>query len=355
MIRLVLALGPVLVFLLVLTLLDSYKLLRPQRILAALLAGAAAGPLSFMVNSALLDLTGLQYLTFAMVVAPAVEESLKAVFLIWCLKTGRAGFLVEAAILGFAVGAGFSLLENLYYLNRFGEAPVIVWVIRGLGTSVMHGSCTAIFAVVTRTLTRGSAAGVLRNSWPGLLMAVLLHGGFNRAMAQPVITTVIMLVALPGIFWLVYRRSERNVGDWVGTGFDRDQELLMLIKEGNVKDSPLGLYLVSLRQSFRAEMVTDMFCLLRLEAELSIAAKGALLLRRHGFRSGPGPKGGADLAAKLAEVRWLERSIGRAGLLALRPVSPCRGWNRGRWQRNFLSGAADIKGNEQDLPGADPP
>ena len=41
-----------------------------------------------------------------------------------------------------------------------------------------------------------------------------------------------------------------------------------------------------------------------------------------------------DLGARLREVEHLERTIGRAGLLALRPVSPWRG--TGRWQRHLL-------------------
>ncbi|MBU8870847.1 MAG: PrsW family intramembrane metalloprotease [Gemmatimonadales bacterium] len=349
LVRTAMALGPVLAFLAILNWSDSYKLVSPRRILTFLAAGGAMASLSYMINSSLLELTGLGNLAYAMGVAPLVEEALKATFVIWCLKRGKVGFLVDAAILGFATGAGFSLLENLYYLYQLPQAPLIVWIIRGLGTAVMHGGCTAIFAVLVLARTRGSR-GALQRAWlPGLMVVVLLHAGFNRAMVQPVVTTLLMLLVLPGIFWFVYRRGEKNLRQWVGKGFDRDQELLALIKDGQVGETPLGRYLVSLRESFRADMVADMLCLLRLQAELSIAAKGALLLRQHGFQPGFGKGSTGELAselvAKLAEVRWLERSVGRAGLLALRPLNPGR--DRDRWQREFLRAGSKIKGNEQ--------
>ena len=64
------------------------------------------------------------------------------------MRTRRTGFLTDAAILGFAVGAGFATVENIYYLRIFPDAPWLVWAIRGLGTAVMHGGASAIFAVL---------------------------------------------------------------------------------------------------------------------------------------------------------------------------------------------------------------
>ena len=334
LIRGALALVPVLFFLLALVWLDSYKLFKPRRIFGALLAGATVGVLGYATNTALLDLTGLPMLVFAIVLAPVVEESLKAAFVVWFVRTGRAGFLVDAAILGFAVGAGFSLLENLYYLHRLPNAPWIVWIVRGFGTALMHGGCTAIFAVTARSLWRPRGGGNLRAILPGLVIASALHAGFNRAMVQPLLTTGVMLLVLPAIFVLVYRMGEKRLRRWVGSGFDRDQELLAFLREGDVGETPLGRYLISLRESFPAAQVADMLCLLRLRAELSVAVKGRLLLREHGFGATCDQEAGDDLTARLAEARWLEKSVGRAGLLALRPVS--RGRDRSRWERKLL-------------------
>ena len=59
---------------------------------------------------------------FARYLAPLVEEALKALWIAVLLRRGRVGFLVDAAILGFAVGAGFALVENVEYLRAHGRA-----------------------------------------------------------------------------------------------------------------------------------------------------------------------------------------------------------------------------------------
>ena len=57
------------------------------------------------------------------VVAPLTEEAAKAVFIIWLLVRRRLGFAVDAAIAGFAVGAGFAVVENLDYLQGHAGRP----------------------------------------------------------------------------------------------------------------------------------------------------------------------------------------------------------------------------------------
>ena len=69
----------------------------------------------------------------------------------------RIGFLVDAAIFGFAVGTGFALAENLYYLHLAAEAGMGTWIVRGFGTALMHGGATALFAVMG--LARDRARG----------------------------------------------------------------------------------------------------------------------------------------------------------------------------------------------------
>lgn len=325
-----LALLPVLTFLVLLVVFDTFRLVRPLRILWALLAGAACGLVTFIVNSSIMSLIHWEIFTFAIFIAPVVEEILKATYVGWLVWTGRAGFMVDAAILGFATGAGFALAENLYYLDALPDAPLIVWVIRGFGTAIMHGGATSIFAILMRSISDQRRPGSPTAWLPGLLLAMVFHAAFNRFMIYPVPTTIVLLVVLPVALVVVYRSGERRLRHWLGVGFDRDTELLALIRDGEVGQTPLGRYLVSLRGSFRPDTVADMLCLLRLQAELSIRAKGLLVLREHGLQ----PVSDPEIAEKLAEVRWLERAVGRTGLLAMRPI--CRWRNANRWQRHLL-------------------
>lgn len=323
-----LALVPVLLFLAVLVWLDSFRLVSRRRVARGLGVGALAALASYVINTLVLEVMALPMTTFAVVVAPFVEEGCKGLWVAWMIRQRQVGFLVDAAILGFATGAGFAIIENIYYLGSLGEVPLLVWLVRGLGTALMHGGTTAVLAV----FLQGRAGGHQRSRpWVGaVFLAALVHAAFNRFMTEPLVATLVMVLVLPAAMVLVYRRGEAHLRNWLGRGFDRDTELLALINEGQVRTTPLGRYLVSLREHFRPDTVADMLCLLRLQVELSIRAKGVLILREQGLEPAPDPQ----LAGKLAEVRWLENQIGKTGLLAMRPIGHWHGDDH--WQRYLL-------------------
>ena len=116
-------------------------------------------------------------------------------------------------------------------------------------------------------------------------------------------------------------------------GLDSDLELLESIVSGEALETRIGAYLHTLQARFPGEVVADMLCLLRIQAELAIRAKGLLLAREAGLDAPVGD----DVRANLAELRYLERSIGRTGLLALAPI--LRRSSRDVWQVYLLEQA----------------
>src|SRR5436305_10003236 len=112
-----LALVPVAAFLGALLYLDSYKVVRARAVLAMVIVGAGVALLGFVVNAAALQVLHVDTTTLTRYVAPVTEEVLKGSVLAYLVRAHRVGFLVDAAILGFAVGTGFALVENLYYLQ----------------------------------------------------------------------------------------------------------------------------------------------------------------------------------------------------------------------------------------------
>lgn len=262
-----------------------------------------------------LTVLSIDFPIYTRYVAPLVEEALKAMVVWWLMRHNRIGFLVDAAIFGFAVGAGFAIFENLYYLTVFPDLKLGTWIVRGFGTAVMHGGATAIFAVMSHSLlgrypTRGRLALL-----PGYLLAVLVHSVFNHFFFTPVINTALVLGLLPLLFLAVFDRSDRSISEWLGAGFDADTELLELINSGEFSVSKVGMYLQSLREKFEGPVVADLLCYLRLHTELSIRAKGLLMMREQGFVS----KAGEETRAKLEEMKYLEGSIGVTGKLAIKP------------------------------------
>jgi len=307
---------PVLSLLAALLYLDSYKLVKLRAVVAVLASGAVIAAATYPLNELFLGRFTLPLATFSRYVAPASEELLKALVIVVLIRAHRIGFLVDAAIFGFAVGTGFATAENLYYLQLMPDATLGTWVVRGFGTALMHGGATAIFGVMGLALVERRAGPWVQAVLPGLALAIVLHSGFNHFFMSPRISTLGIVAVLPPLLYAVFHLSERSLGDWLGKGFDADTAMLELINSGRFADSPAGRYLHTLKDKFQGPVVADLLCYLRLRTELSLRAKGILMMRENGFEVPP------DQATRDAftEMRYLEKSIGRTGVLAIQPM-----------------------------------
>ena len=314
------ALLPVLCFLGGLVLLDSYKLIRPKTVLLVLVAGMVTAALSYLASMAALGPINLSMTTYSQYVAPLSEEIIKGLVIVWLVRAQRIGFLVDAAIMGFAVGCGFALIENLAYLRMAEDAGLSTWIVRGFGTAVMHGGATAIFAVLGVSMIDRSSRPSLSAFLPGLAVAVALHWGFNQIIAWPwgpITATVATLVLVPALLLVIFERNEKALGKWLGNDFDAGADMLMLILSGEFADSPAGRYLQALKHTFSGEMMADALCYLRLYTELTMRAKGLLMMREHGVAEQPLDE---NVRSQLDELKFLETSLGPTGLRALQPM-----------------------------------
>jgi protease PrsW len=310
-----LSLLPVLLFLAALELIDTYKLLRFRRVLYTFAAGCASALFCYALNSAAVTF-GTPADPWARFGSPPLEEAAKALCVFWLIRAGRIGFMVDAAISGFAVGAGFAVVENLFYLLSNPDLGIGTSAVRGFGTAIMHSGTTAIFAIaaIRRVEFTGSARPA---AWaPGLAIAILVHTLYNQFLLPPAVSAAVLLVVLPSVFCLIFWRSERALESWIGTKLDKDMDLLTMIAAGRFTDSHAGTYLRSLEKTFGALILGDMVCYLQLSLELSAQAKGALMRREMGFPEAPDP----ELPGRLKELAYLEKQIGRAGKLALAPL-----------------------------------
>jgi protease PrsW len=314
--HLLIGLVPVLCFLAALLYLDSYRLVSLRVVIAVVACGVVAAVLCYGVNAGLLRLVPVERDTYARYIAPIVEELAKGAIIIALIHAHRIGFLVDAAILGFAAGTGFAIVENVYYQQLIPDAGIGLWVVRGLGTAIMHGGTTAVFAMLGLSLLEHKRMPAAAAFAPGFALAVVLHSAFNHLVASPRAATLATLVTLPPLMFFVFQKSEQAVGDWLGKGFDADAEMLALINSGKLSDSPVGRYLHTLKSRFAGPVVADLLCYLRLYTELALRAKGILMMRENGFDVPVDD----ETRARFDEMRYLEGSIGRTGLLAIHPM-----------------------------------
>lgn len=307
---------PVLLFLGLLRLLDSFKLVPRHRIVASLGAGTLAAGLSYFLNTAAFQAFPAYADAYARFGAPAAEQLLKSVFWIYLVATARVAFMVDAGICGFAVGAGFALAENFFYLHGLEVTGLGISIVRGFGTAVMHGGVDAIGAMMAVFCAERFRVQGVRQFLPGLAAATAIHSLFNQGLLSPIGSTITVLILMPALLIGVFQWSEVLLRKWMGEKLDQDFELIQMMATGEFGSSRPGLYLQSLSGAFSREVLGDMFCLLQLTIELSARAKGALILQEAGLPVPPDP----ELDAQFEELAYLQKNIGPTGMLAIGPL-----------------------------------
>lgn len=321
---------PVLFFLASLYFFDSFKLVAKSKLIICIFWGILAAIISFYINEAVFTNFHLSFDHFTKYVTPLTEEIAKSLIVILLLIRKQVGFTIDAAIYGFASGAGFALTENIFYLIQL-ENPsgLIVWILRGFGTAIMHGGTTAIFAMLLM-------GGIQRHKkvflslWPGLLAAYLLHSLFNHFLLNPYLQTIFLLIIWPVVFMVVFRRSTLMLQNWLEIEFSSEVDMLRMIRVGKFRQTKAGSYLDSLKKYFDPETIVDLYCYVSLYLELSIKAKRNMMLRENGFKALPE----AGLEEKLKELKQLRKQVGKTGEMALQPL--VRMNHREIWKLNLL-------------------
>ena len=317
---------PVFAFLTGLALLDTFRLVRFRRVAEAVVWGGVAAVLCVCLSRWLFWNPGAEGDWYGMFGAPWVEEAAKAAGLVFLIRTERVAFMMDAAICGFAAGAGFALVENLVYLELLPGGGIPLFLLRGVGTAVMHGGATAIVGVVAIATGR---SGRGRSLAMGLAAAIGIHTFWDMGILSPLQASLSVVVGLPPVFILIFQRSERALQMWMGQKLNQDVEILEMLDTGNFLETPAGEYLRSLN-TFPPEVLGDMVCMLQISSELSAAAKGDRIRIWAGLPEAPDPQ----LDSKLEELEYLKRSIGLTGRHALAPLMPTS--SRDRWELKSL-------------------
>jgi len=314
--KILVSLGPVLLFLLFLILLDSFKLIKKHLIFVCLIWGMLSAIMAYYINTSLINSEFLfEGKVGAKIFPPIIEELLKIVLILILIKWNKIGFMIDGAIYGFAVGAGFSLIENPFYIHEVQSDNIMLWVVRGFGTALMHGGTIAL-ASMTIMQAIGRQKNSLFSVFFGWLMAVTIHFIFNSFYFSPVISTIIIIITLPTLIVYIFNSNENALRNWLEIEFDSEVKMLQMIKKGKFSSTRPGEYLLSIKSRFSPMVVFDMFTYVSLFLELSIKAKRNLLLKESGFEVIKIP----GLENYFKEMKSLQKSIGKTGLMAISPI-----------------------------------
>ncbi len=320
-----LALVPVLVMLGLFIWLDAFKLMNLKEVMALLLLGALSALASYPVSGVFIDTLPIGFSFYSRFAAPWIEEAIKGLVIVGLFRFNRIGYKLDAVISGFAIGAGFSVIENIIYLTRFPDYGAGTWLVRGLGTAVMHGTTLAILAATAHEFAEREnrqATGDFRFNllWfvPGYLAAVAIHMAFNQFPDRPLLAMmgVAMLapVALIGIFHFGTAEAER----WLAADRAQHEAELEALRAGRWPEGAAREKVEALAARLGPEGEARIRRYWELQAFLTLEAEETMLEEA----AGDAAIDKTAVKAAFAELGELQRQLGPSALTALRDALP---------------------------------
>lgn len=319
------AMVPVLLMLVLFAWLDVFKLMAPRELIGPLIMGGIMAFVAWPISGQMLDTLPLGYSFYSRIVAPWIEEALKALPIALLMIANRIGYKIDGIIFGFAVGAGFSVVENSFYLVRFPEIGTPVWMVRGLGTAVMHGSTTAILAVVAHELgerglrSTGGRRG-FNPAWllPGYVIASLIHLTFNQFPNRPGLVMLSTLILAPVVLIGLLRFGESETHQWLVEESESHRRWLEEWRAGGFPKDESGRRIAELAARTNDAEVHRIreYCMLK--TSLVLTAEEELMDRDRKLDD--------DERQRLREgfdrLERLQQEMGRTGFAALRDLLP---------------------------------
>ena len=320
-----LALVPVLVLLGVFRWLDAFALMSMKEIAALLGLGGVAAALSYPVSGVFLDQLPIGFSFYSRFVAPWIEEAIKALAIILLFRLNRIGYKLDAVISGFAIGAGFSVVENIIYLVRFPEYGAGTWLVRGLGTAVMHGTTLAILAATAHEFAEREnreAAGRFdfRLWWfiPGYLAAAALHTLFNQFPDRPMLAMMGAVLVAPVAIVGILNFGTSEAQGWLAGEYRAHKEELAALEGGAWPDGPATSRIAALAERLGPTAAQAIRGYWRTQAWLVVEAEEAMIEEAGGDVT----YDRAQIAAAFAELDRLRDQLGKSAFAALKLLLP---------------------------------
>lgn len=318
------ALVPVLVMLMMFIWLDVFKLMTTWETLGLLALGGVTAVIAYPLSGIFLDQLPLGYSSYSRFAAPWVEELIKGLAIVGLFYFNRIGFKLDAVISGFAIGAGFSVIENIVYLTRFPDLDPSIWMVRGLGTAVMHGSAVAILAATAHEFAeremRGTAADYNFNlMWfvPGYLGAVAVHTAFNQFPEQPMLAMIATLAIAPFLIMGMFRFGAVEAQRWLNQEREAHRVALEAWKSGGFPADGSGRKIAALVARSNPATATRIREYCELMTFLAWTAEDALHDQIDDVS-----KVEVEAGAAFDRLEALKHDLGKSNFAVLKPLLP---------------------------------
>lgn len=173
-----------------------------------MLTGIVVSVFAGEVNGVLSKVLSMDLYSITVIVTPVSEELLKALPLLYyaLVISDKRERLFTASM---AIGIGFAVLENAYYLVNHVNFSMISAVIRAFGAGLMHGMCTLMVGVgisFVKKKRKLFAVGTF-----GLLSTAIVYHGVYNILIQSKFSTVGALLPIatyiPFVIWRIRRKN----------------------------------------------------------------------------------------------------------------------------------------------------
>ena len=322
------AILPVVIYIFIVYKIDNFSLINVKNLFLQVLCGMVAALVCF----GLFQLTGLilsenQSDFFN----PVLEEIIKAIPLLWFATRKKIVFFIDSVICGAAIGGGFSILENIFYLLLGNEMGIGTVLFRGLEVALIHMGCSAIIAaglmLGIRLILRSRSRLPIKNSDALMVISLLvvapvLHVCHNTFHFNPLVQFIFVIGTMGGLLVWTYFYDVEMIHRWLDTGLDKQLSLLDSIKKGHLSDTPTGHFLQSVKDAFPPEDFFDMICFVQLHVRLSVASRSRVMLWESGLeRDLPLTDEMKELIlSQYTEYRLLEKRLGNTARMTIAPI-----------------------------------
>lgn len=163
------------------------------------------------VNGLLRTLLPMSTFEVTIIVTPITEEILKAVpILVFAIVLdAKKEALFTAAM---AVGVGFAVLENAYYLLNDASFHMFDAIVRAFGAGLMHGMCTLLIGVGISFVKKKSKIFVV-GTFALLSTAITYHGIYNMLVQSDYRGVGFLLpisTYIPFVVWRLIRKKQSD-------------------------------------------------------------------------------------------------------------------------------------------------
>ena len=322
------AILPIVIYIFVVYKIDNFSLISIRNLFLQVLCGMIAALVCF----GLFQLTGMILSERQSdIFNPVLEEIIKAVPLLWLATRKKIVFFIDSVICGAAVGGGFSILENIFYLLLGDEMGIGTVLFRSLEVALIHMGCSAIVAaslmLVTRLALRARSRlsigkGNIAMTAFLLLAPPILHVCHNMFHFNPLMQFVFVFGTMGGLLVWIYFYDVEMIHSWLDTGLDKQLSLLDSIKNGRLGDTTAGYFLESVKEAFPPEDFFDIICYVQLHVELSVASRSRVMVRESGLEQDfPLTDEMKELIlSQYTEYKLLEKRLGNAARMTIAPI-----------------------------------